>query len=535
MKSKAHYPKTEIIKAVALLEKLESVPQRTRKEALLGKYRTNEVLRKMLSMTLGNDKYFIHINVNPTKCTALTPPRKAWLKFLKLCEQLSSRDTLKGNAAKGKVTEFLLSVDPLLCKWFLRILNHNLRIGVSQKIVDTVFGTNFLNANATSGASNFVFRGCMLAKPRDKLPKRDAILQFPLAGEYKLDGERFLGFVFPKMHLVEIVSRGNLRKPEIEGCKNFIDQLLVFARRMSPSGEPVFLDGEFLSSTWNRLSSIIGSTKNFKPDLFLREVRAVLFDWAPLAAYETGRFDAPWQERKHLLLGTIDELNIKNLGPEPQKFSHNVYVLGHVILNSEKELKRFYDQALDVNFEGVLTKKLDGLEIFNDHRSALVVKHKPEEAATGTIVACRPGKGNNAEVNLMVLKKAIAILKRFGTIHNDGYYLRVTVLNSKKRAELVSALSKATQDSQDRRVCEVDKEVTYRYSERLGYFVVKVDKTTFKVGSGFKYKGGNDQRMELWQRRKELVGTKVDFKYQADPQEVAKARFNRFVRLREDL
>lgn len=544
----------EIKAAFAALEQLETAERRLDKEALLRANRDNPILQQVMKLVLGNQKFFVHITPKLTHCRAELSLWQAWAQFVHLLGRLERRE-LVGTKAKLATKHLLLRTDAGLAKWLLRILDHNLHIGVSAKTISAVWGKEFLYEGAVRGAERFVFRGCMLSKPRKNLPKKDAILPFPLGGEYKLDGERFLGFVWPSDGVVEIVSRGNKRAVYVEEVKSFVEQMLAAAAALSPRNEPVFLDGEFLAryktdrgeAGWNKTASIIKRTTNFDLKWFLAEVCAVLWDWMPLKNYQEGRWEAPWQERKHHLLSLVPDLALKNLEPRIYEVSPNLAVLGHCIVQNEAELELLYRHALDNEFEGVITKQLQGPHIVDGNRTALSVKHKPEDETTGVILRLLRGRTGtkNGAASPAQIKQALKVLHAAETdsrVQDDGYYFYLHCRNETVARELSAKLRQATQDSAFRRVLADVKLVCYRYSARLGAFEVaggKKGEIIFHVGGGLKEGNGTDpkldQRTMLWKRRRQLVGRKIDFKYQADPKSVAKFRFNTFVRFRDDL
>ena len=527
------FSRRSLADAFNALERLEFTSSKLQKEALLQKHANNSALKQILLMALGADTYFVHIDFDTSACANTLTASKSWTRFLRLATKLKTRE-VTGNAAKSKVLQLLVDSNPIVAKWLLRILDHNLRIGVSTHTMQAVYGHQVLADATTSGAARFKFRGCMLSLSRKKLPKRDAVFQYPLGGELKLDGERFLCFIFPQQQLAEIVSRRNKRYPHIEQCKPFIKQLLKVATFLG-GGEPIFVDGEMLSKNWNSTSSVVSKTKNFKETEFLETTRAILWDWAPLSAYEGGTFLMPWLKRKRTLLGLSPEVDPQKILPKIYTISANVAVLGHKILKSEEQLTSFYGYAVNLGLEGIVSKILTGPAIFDNHRSKLAVKHKPEEPETGIIVGVRGGKGMHGPASATCLRKAKALLASYGHVKDDGHYLKLRLPDG--AAQMVAhKLKEATGDGVARRVwIESQRVVSYRYGERLGYFIVRVGKTIFHVGTGIPHKNGRDLRTELWQRRKELKGMKLDFTYQKDSVEVAKKRFNRFSRVREDI
>lgn len=533
----------QIDKALAVLELLETTTRKTEKEKLLSKHKTNPALQAIIKMALGGEKYYVHIDPDVGLCTSRFSKKKAWKKFITLTDLLKTRE-LGGKKGKAAVTNLFLCSDPLMVKWLHRIMSHDLRCGLGKKTVSSVYGKQWLVQGSLEGDGSykhsFKWRQCSAARPLHKLPKKHQNLPFPVAGEFKLDGERSLNFCWPGDGDVQIVSRKPLHKPELEQLDPLTSQIVKVTKKVGDSRTPIFLDGEFLSTNWNETSSVVSSTKNFNPEKFLNDTVIILFDWAPIAAYEQGQFAMPWQKRKHHLLSSLaKDLDPENIHPGLYKTRYkNVMVLGHTIIHNEEELVAFYDLALQYKFEGIMTKTLDGAAIYDEKRGPEMVKHKPEEELTGSIVKCVAGKDKkHGPSDPRLVKKAGRFMAKYGTIRDDGYYIKVVVPEDQDGKELESTLKVLVKDAVDDRVWYNQKKnlLTYRYSARLRHFVVKCNSKTFHVGTGIKHKNGSDIRMKLWRKRKKLIGAKVDFKHQPDPNPVAVMRFNSFVRLREDL
>lgn len=530
--------------AIAVLELLETTTKRTPKEKLLQENKDNPALQSIIRMALGTDKFYVHEEPDLGLCSGKFSKRKAWTKFEALTKKLSSRK-VTGGAARKRVLDFYSLCDPLMAKWVHRILEHDLRCGIGRRTIATVFGKQWVFSSDADSSSDggylhsWKFRQCSAAKPVEKLPKKYRNLSYPRAGEFKLDGERFLSVSWIADGEVQIVSRGNLHKPHLESFRPFADQVVGAAGLVGAGDGPIFLDGELLSSNWNKTSSVVSRTTNFDGKEFLKEVVAILFDWAPLSQYETGVFEMPWKQRKNQLMGSLCvEAPTEEVRPGLYKTKFpNILVLGHSILRNERELLDFYDLALSLKFEGVMTKELDGFAVYDEKRGPEMVKHKPEESLTGTIVKCASSKkGKNGPAEDSLVKKARRWLSNHGTLKDDGYYLKVEVSES-KGTRLEQEFKVVMKDAVDDRVWFNSKkgELTYRYGARLKHFVVTLDGKTFHVGTGIGHKNGSDMRMRFWRKRKKLIGMKVDFKHQPDPVPVAVMRFNRFVRFREDL
>lgn len=537
--------KDTIGEAVRAFEQLEVVSGRKAKSDILASIKDNIVVRELLKIALGGDVYRVTL---PKDTESLDSGDErfgivdSFTKFKKLTAALSS-GKLSGKRALAATSYFLAASHPRIRKWYLRTLNHDFRVGVGKKTIEAVFGKRLLVPEETVGDGRFswFYNGCMTAKKYTEVYRNNKLPEFPQAVEMKLDGERALLFVFPDVPISEgalqVLSRGNKHKFHIENVVSFAEQAVTLAKKLNgkaslPENSPIFLDGEFLARTWNDTASIIGSSKKFDEAKFLAEVRAVLWDWAPLEMYLRGEFPMPWKTRKAFLMKAA---GLSRATKRLTKVSNNLSVLGHHPVYNADELQEIYDLALDRNFEGVMLKRLDSPHVF--HRNhAYLVKIKPVDPKTGTIIEVLPGDGANGPASDQDRKRAYRFLSEKGKLSRDGYYLHLPVESEEIAKKLVDELKQIVHGDNDKRISmHVPGVLSYRYSARLGRFLVEKDGEQFRIGTGFKIKAGKDERMAFWQDRAELIGVKVDFLAQRAQTESVTERFNSFVRLRKDL
>lgn len=524
-----------IKKAIVALETMEAATGRLAKEEILGNNRDNEALRTIIRMTLNNDVYNIKLKEDVASAPETIGVEASFEKFLSLAGSLSTR-SLSGDAAKLAVRHFLSTCHPRLRKWYTRVINKDLRIGVAKSLVESCYGADFLHG-ADADERGWYYHGCMCAKAFEKAFTAKKPLVFPIGAEPKLDGERAQLFVIPESGTVHVYMRSGKTKPEIEAVKAYTDQALAFASVLNkvaglPASEALYLDGEFLAADFNSTSSVVSRTKNFSADDFLKRVRTVLWDWAPLTAYKAGSFDLPWKRRKALLMMAAGSSK-----PTSQfvKASANLYVTGHVILNDESSMNALFEKSLDSSFEGLMLKRLDAPHVFH-RKHDYIVKLKPTDPCTGVILEVLPGEGGNAEASEEHKQTVLTWFGKHGTVKDDGSFLSVVLDSQAKAQEMVSQLMEVVHDSVDRRLSVNGSEVSYRYSARMGRLVVEDGKgDIIKVGTGFGCKAGKDERMDFWRRRKELIGMKIDFIAQVTKTATVTGRHPRFKRLREDL
>jgi hypothetical protein len=511
--------------AFAVLDRMEQLQGRLVKEALLEKHKDNPALRSILRLALGSYRYFI----TPPSQLVPTPSldeHAAWKGFVAMTKRLRTRE-LSGADALKEVRSFLTSCPPDAGKWFTRILNHDLRIGVGTDIVKAIWGPEFLLGKEAK-TDTWQFCGCALAKKWEEAwPKGPT---FPLAVERKIDGERALLFYWPATNLLIVATRNAKRRYQIEEVPEFKQQLkqLVLNLNGDDPDRPVFLDGEFLAKTWNETSSIIRRTKNFDAKLFLEKITVYLFDWAPLTSYLAGEFAVPWVRRKSELLAAAGSTK---LGPLPTRCSPNLAVLGHAMVYAQDQLQAVYEDCLDAGFEGIVAKVPDSPHLFK--RSALLSKMKPEDEVSVTITGAVAGQGKHAAISRKLLLRVKEAMKPYGDPQDDGTYYTWEV-DDVEAAETL--LRQHVADDADRRIELTNGSVILRHGERLGYFTaVTPEGNEVHVGGGFKHKTGSDQRLDFWLRRDELNGKVIDVKVQHDETQVAVCRFVRFLRFRDDL
>lgn len=512
--------------ALDVLNRLEQLQGRTVKEALLEQNRDNPAVQAIIRLALGSSRYFVS-PPHGVVGTAGLSLQESWKAFRVLTKRLSTRE-VTGSAALAEVQRLLASCPPDAAKWYTRILNHDLRIGVGVDIVKTIWGSDFLLGREAK-TDSWKFNGCALAKPwEDVWPRGDA--KYPLGVERKLDGERALIFAWPATGEIIVATRNAKRRNQIEQVPEFRQQVLDFvvALDQSHANTPMFIDGEFMAAGWNQTSSLVRRTKNFDPAGFLQHIRLMLFDWAPLASYLAGEFAVPWIKRKSMLILAAGGNHVRST---PIKFSPNISVLGHVVVYSEEQLQAEYNACLDAGHEGIVAKVMDAPELFK--RTANNIKLKPSDTMTVTITGAVAGQGKHAPADPKFVRAVRKVLDLHGVAQDDGSYLRWEVADVETAA---AALRVAVADDTDRRIELLDDMIELRHGARLGYFTALTSTgDEVHVGGGFKHKAGQDQRMDFWLRRDEMIGKKIDIKVQKDQQQVGVGRFNRFERVREDL
>lgn len=507
--------------AIGVLERLEVTEGRIDKEELLRQYRGNKALQTIIKMALGTDRYFVRPGMNIV-CLSTLKPLASWHEFVKLTRRLKNRE-ITGTEAKLAVERFLASCRPILMKWYCRILNHDLRIGVDRLTVQKIWDDRFLLSNSVNTVR---WRFCNVARAKTYDPNADKPkVQYPAAVEPKLDGERAPIICFPRDNEVIVLTRSGRRRKPIEGVAQFTQQVVDFCKQLNEGDDdrPVFLDGEFLARNFNR-TGLVRRTTNFDADKFLAEVRLYLWDWMPLDRYLAGSFDLKWTRRKAMLLRAA---GAKGPTEKPVVFSPNIVVLGHKMVYDQAQLLAEYERLVD-KFEGVIVKVPYAPHTLT--RSAMMLKLKPETEVSGRIVGYYAGEKQHAAIDRTTKRVIIRLMRRAGeTKVTKQYIFSLT----KKPADLVAKLKEAIRGDNEHRIFfPKDGIVGFRHGKRLGGFIVELDDgKRIWVGGGY----SNDERERFWRHRKQYLGMYVDVLVQDTETAEASGRFNRFKRLREDL
>jgi len=286
-----------------------------------------------------------------------------WVAFKELCDLLSTRQ-LTGDDARSAI-ELALSASKKdqWNNWYRRILNKDLRCGVSEKTVNKV------KKNAVP-----VFE-CMLA--HDGANHEKKIIGKKLL-EPKLDGVRCITVVDYESRTVTQYTRNG---KVLENFSHIADGLLA---NLDDVGRSYVLDGEVVSKSFQDLMKQVHRKDNVQA----QDARLMLFDILPLSEFKKGKSVMGQRRRTNLL---------KTLKPIFDKAGH-IDVISQIEVNldeyvGELQFKQFNKDAIDQGFEGIMIK--DPEAIYECKRSTSWLKQKPFIEVSLTVVGIEPGTGKN--------------------------------------------------------------------------------------------------------------------------------------------
>ena len=290
--------------------------------------------------------------------------------FAKVAEALANRQ-LTGNLANTSVVDLMNKATPDEWNhWYRRILIKDLRCGVSEKTINTsVKKANKLQYEVP------VFT-CQLA--HDSANHEKKVVGQKLV-EVKLDGVRVITVVHPNGK-VDQYSRNGKELVNFEAIKHQI------SKHAFTFGQPVVLDGEVMSSSFQDLMKQVHRKENVTAD----DAVLHLFDILTLNEFLRGQGQHRQIDRSVSLDAWYNEF--KDHLP-------NISVVGRELIDldtdeGQTQFKELNQRAIDGGYEGIMIK--DPEAIYECKRTTSWLKLKPFIEVTLEVVDVEEGTGRNA-------------------------------------------------------------------------------------------------------------------------------------------
>ena len=352
---------------IDILESLESDNSRNYKEEVLRRHRDNSLLKRVFT-AVGDPyvNYYVSKFKTPKSYTHHEGDDVVVQSFLDLItDKLSTRE-LTGNAAKGAVERFFLTLDERQAKWCTRILLKNLRCGVQETTVNKVWPgsvTKFSVQLAESLKSTY--------DPDSGVTIHDE-LSFPLRVESKLDGLRCVAVKHDGT--VTMFTRNGTVLDTLPTIKAVLE---------AAPWDDFVLDGEAMGRDWNESASVVMSHKTAKDD---SGMVYNVFDAIPFSDWQAQECPLSLTDRLEVLAELMKALPSE----APVKA-----VPGDLVDDVDALLKS-YSKSMDAGHEGVMVKDLDAPYVFK--RSDAVRKLKPVATFEGVVVGHYEGtRGSKRE------------------------------------------------------------------------------------------------------------------------------------------
>ncbi|MMZ43612.1 DNA ligase [compost metagenome] len=313
-----------IKQAFILFEQIGSTTSRTAKEDYLRQGQNNDVFRFLLYQCY-NPFILFYMKKNP-KIKAEGKEQgmvERYNSFTHLVYSLSSRD-ITGNEALEVTKNVLSCCTEQEYKWYLKVLQKDLKIGITDKTINKVFGKDFVPTFS-----------CMLAEKLKKYPKRFVV-------NPKMDGYRYLGFNYGDGRVEGRSRNGNL----IEGYDGIEEALSKLPSGYVYDGEVMDRDGTFSGTQKSAFKKAKGK------DGVLH-----IFDMVPIEEFEAGKGSTPYELRLNRLYGLegqVEESPYLTLVPFVQ--SESSLFEGR---DTDEVVTELHDSYVMQGYEGAMVKDLD--------------------------------------------------------------------------------------------------------------------------------------------------------------------------------
>lgn len=383
---------SDLVAALTTLSLLEQERKRTKKDVLLQQQAENKILQRIFVYTYEwSITYGITVAEPLEKDPAAYPePAKIarlvheqhWHDFRQLLRRLWKRE-LTGGAAEKALADCFASCTPFELRWFRRILNRDLNVGVADSMVLDVwpkllteFGVQ--NAKDRKQLKSDDLDLTKLAK-KTKAYRGKPYLKPPFWIEPKYNGVRVMIFVRDGLGVVR--SKTGHEAPNL---KFFADQFVTFQQK---TGCPDFvIDGEFRSPLGRRTTMSLFTTH---PDNMtdekveqLAQTSLYTFDHLTANEYDSGGSALPLRLRKRRLKQVVVPMQADGCS--------QIKVAPHEIAEDLDEAMRLYALLRKKGLEGAMLKYPDAPYEFG--RNVNWIKLKPFKSIDVRIVGMVRGK-----------------------------------------------------------------------------------------------------------------------------------------------
>lgn len=362
-----------------ILQNLEKATGKSDKASILSSNKQNKRLEELLDAGLNFFRKF-HINkFEVLSCTDNDIDRHKDFLFLLLA--LQNRD-ITGNDAKNTVETFLRSCNKEQQKWYSRVLQKDLKIGVSVKTAAKYF--------------NIPTFDVMLATDGKKCKKLNQIIESGVYASPKLDGYRCLAVIAGSS--VTLYSRNgsvysNFPQVEEELLKKFKCD--------------VVLDGEIMSDDFQSMQqSAFASTRGTT----VGDVKFHVFDFIPYSEWQTGKFK----------MKKSDRLTLLNKMNKVIKGCKNIVLVDQEKTNSIDRVLQLEKQYMASGYEGVMV--VPDIPYYKGRKSNRLMKFKTMLSQDCEVIGFYEGTAgtrNEGRLGGLVLKQENGLTCECGSGFSD--------------------------------------------------------------------------------------------------------------------
>ena len=307
------------------------------------------------------------------------PGTFAWAEFVQLANKLAARE-LTGNAARDAVMK--AANDSCISDWnsfFRGILAKDMRCGVTETTINKVL----MEVGGDCLQYLIPVWSVQLADDSKKHPKKMKSLK---AIDPKLDGIRITAILDKEADTVQLYTRNGLHNENFPHIEAYLYEFM----KQSPLS--IVLDGEMVSATFQELMT----QANRKHDVDTSAAYYAIFDIVPLSEFNQGKSTMGLKDRHSILVElqpTLETISNKALSVVSKLYVDLDTELGR------HKMKEFYDEMVELGYEGIMVKDVNG--VYECKRSQSWLKWKPFHSADLRIIAIEPGKDGKRRANVM--------------------------------------------------------------------------------------------------------------------------------------
>ena len=355
---------------LSILARLENVPGRLEKEAILKQNSDNKLLKETFRLALDPTINFYIKKVPEPILSAIVSSLEDALAMIET--DLASR-RFRGHEAVRQLAYTIGGLEPDDREVIRRVIGRSLKCGVSESTVEKVWP--YLRLSYP----------CMLVSPMNEKTR----LKFPMMAQTKMDGMRFNAIVeggavtYRSRNGKELDLKGVLDQDFLARSDNldvvFDGELLIWGA----DGKPV--DRKTGNGLLTKFQKGTGTAD------IAQKIRAVIWDRIPLADFRAGICVIPCQTRWSMMVA----------GPS----SDRVRVAKTTMVNTIKVAQDLYQEKLNEGEEGIILKDPEGP--WEDKRVKHQVKMKAELEADLKVVGYNPGTGKyTGKIGSLIVESA---------------------------------------------------------------------------------------------------------------------------------
>lgn len=330
----------QVDRAFQLFNLLQNTSSRNEKEKLLREL-SNDCSKELFFRAF-NPFINYHVKKVPTpssfsKDNTKDGKLKRFTQFLHLLELLDKRK-ITGNEAISQINIFFNGCTEEEFNWYLRVLQKNMRIGVTEKTINKIF-TNLIPEFE-----------CMLA---EKLEKDEDLPDYCYV-EPKLDGMRLLAFLYEKDDVI-LKSRNGKVLYGFDKLEQEIKENLL----------PGYVyDGEIINGAFSDLMTQAFRKSGNKTGIFN------MFDMLKIEEFDNrSNTDVQLNRKRNLitLMKDVDKCEFLSVLPHKGVFDTNDEI-------DKKAIYKMFDFYKKLGFEGAIVKDINAMYEFKRTKSMIKMK-----------------------------------------------------------------------------------------------------------------------------------------------------------------